>query len=242
MFRATLRLTYVTKQHPRSLFVSCIKSTYYDVLGVKRDSSQEEIRASFIEKSKDLHPDSSNQDTHLKFIEINEAYSVLSRIDLRSLYDKELEDATAGGIVVDNHAVNPYRSSAYQSPYPAYNEAWQNADRWTDYHNTYGTSRAKRVAQRGQHLPFWKNFFNHKLEHGGGGPQFASHGPVKRHPLSKQFKFALIMIGVIVIAGFSLICITKDGHFDFDKLKRERTLQILSKISRSNSNQFYDEK
>ena len=61
---------------------------YYQVLGVSRSDSEEEIRKAFRKKAMEYHPDrNKNADAEEKFKEINEAYQVLSNPTKRSQYD-----------------------------------------------------------------------------------------------------------------------------------------------------------
>lgn len=56
------------------------KKDYYDILGVKKDASQEEIKKAFRKKASKYHPDiNKDKDSEKKFKEINEAYSVLTK-------------------------------------------------------------------------------------------------------------------------------------------------------------------
>lgn len=65
------------------------KRDYYDVLGVKRGSSEDEIRRAFRRLARQYHPDvNSNGDAEQRFKEINEAYEVLSDPERRSSYDR----------------------------------------------------------------------------------------------------------------------------------------------------------
>ncbi|XP_074861769.1 dnaJ homolog subfamily C member 4 [Carettochelys insculpta] len=66
-------------------------SNYYDLLGIKQDATIEEIKQAFFAKSKKLHPDSdpSNPNLHSQFIQLNEAYRVLSKEGSRRLYDSQ---------------------------------------------------------------------------------------------------------------------------------------------------------
>lgn len=65
---------------------------YYELLGVKPNASIEEIKNAFFDKSKKMHPDSdpSNPDLHSQFVELNEAYRVLSKDLSRKEYDLRL--------------------------------------------------------------------------------------------------------------------------------------------------------
>jgi hypothetical protein len=69
--------------------------TYYDVLGVAADTPDVVIKAAFRALAKEYHPDRAHADSGDtdRFIEIQTAYSVLSKPDARSKYDAELEEA-----------------------------------------------------------------------------------------------------------------------------------------------------
>ena len=65
------------------------QTDYYDVLGVSRNDSEEEIRKAFRRKAMEYHPDrNKNPDAEDKFKEINEAYQVLSDSGKRAQYDR----------------------------------------------------------------------------------------------------------------------------------------------------------
>ncbi len=65
------------------------KTDYYDILGVSRSDSEEEIRKAFRKKAMEYHPDRNrNPDAEEKFKEINEAYQVLTDRKKRSQYDR----------------------------------------------------------------------------------------------------------------------------------------------------------
>ncbi|MCA9913217.1 MAG: J domain-containing protein [Anaerolineae bacterium] len=62
---------------------------YYDVLGVARGASQDEIKKAFRKKAKEYHPDANpdNPQAEDLFKEVNEAYDVLSDEQKRQQYD-----------------------------------------------------------------------------------------------------------------------------------------------------------
>lgn len=64
--------------------------SYYDVLGVEEQSTQEDIKKAFRKLAKEWHPDRSTQpDAHERFQEINEAYQILGNEQKRNEYDHQ---------------------------------------------------------------------------------------------------------------------------------------------------------
>jgi len=62
---------------------------YYEILGVGRNASNDEIRAAFRKLARQYHPDvNKDGDAEEKFKEINEAYGVLSDSEKRARYDR----------------------------------------------------------------------------------------------------------------------------------------------------------
>lgn len=64
---------------------------YYDILGVSRKSSKDEIKSNFRKLAKLYHPDSQNNSgtDDNKFKDINEAYDTLINEDKRKKYDRQ---------------------------------------------------------------------------------------------------------------------------------------------------------
>lgn len=61
-------------------------SNYYDILGVKKDASEAEIKKAFRRLARKHHPDAGGSEE--KFKEVNEAYEILSDAEKRSQYDQ----------------------------------------------------------------------------------------------------------------------------------------------------------
>jgi len=63
------------------------KRDYYEVLGVSKDASADEIKKAFRRKAVELHPDKAGGD-EAKFKEVNEAYEILKDQAKRQRYDQ----------------------------------------------------------------------------------------------------------------------------------------------------------
>lgn len=65
------------------------KRDYYEVLGISKSATQQEIKRAFRKKAMKYHPDRNKDfDAEDKFKEINEAYEVLHDSDKREKYDR----------------------------------------------------------------------------------------------------------------------------------------------------------
>lgn len=75
------------------------KRDFYDVLGVPRGASQEDLRKAYKKLARRHHPDSNQQDPEAakKFAEITEAWEVLGDEQKRQQYDQFGHAASGGG-------------------------------------------------------------------------------------------------------------------------------------------------
>lgn len=75
------------------------KKNYYDILGISKTASQDEIKSAYRKLAKQYHPDFHPNDAAAaeKFKEINEANETLSDENKRKQYDFELEHPGMGG-------------------------------------------------------------------------------------------------------------------------------------------------
>jgi molecular chaperone DnaJ len=75
------------------------KRDYYEVLGVRRNASEEEVKRAYRRLAVKFHPDKNPDDPHAeeKFKELGEAYDVLMDSDKRAAYDRFGHGAFASG-------------------------------------------------------------------------------------------------------------------------------------------------
>jgi molecular chaperone DnaJ len=72
---------------------------FYEVLGVARGASEDEVKKAYRKLAKELHPDrnTADPDAETKFKEVNAAYDVLRDADKRAAYDRFGHAAFEGG-------------------------------------------------------------------------------------------------------------------------------------------------
>lgn len=75
------------------------KRDYYEVLGLSKGASKDEIKSAYRKKAKQLHPDLNKDDPKAeeKFKEVQEAYSVLSDDEKKKMYDQYGHAGVSGG-------------------------------------------------------------------------------------------------------------------------------------------------
>src|SRR4028118_2242748 len=73
---------------------------YYEVLGVARNASADEIKKAYRKLAREFHPDVNHHrrdEAEAKFKQIGEAYGVLSDEDKRARYDRFGPEGVNGG-------------------------------------------------------------------------------------------------------------------------------------------------
>lgn len=116
------------------------KRDYYEILGVSRSATDDEIKKSFRRLAKQYHPDANSGDTATaeKFKEIGEAYQVLSDPDKRQMYDRFGHNA-------------PFQGGAGNGDFSGFGGF---ADIFEEFFGFGGRASARRGPQPGAHLKY----------------------------------------------------------------------------------------
>ncbi|MEM4755682.1 MAG: DnaJ C-terminal domain-containing protein [Candidatus Woesearchaeota archaeon] len=147
------------------------KSDYYDVLGVSRSASSEEIKKAYRRLALEWHPDRHKEDKEFaekRFKEINEAYQVLSDPEKRAAYDQ-----------FGHSAFSPGGAAGFSgSPF-------SQSGRWGPFTYTYTTSAGSPFEGFDFADPFdiFEQFF--------GGSPFSRTKQIPRYSLTIDFMEAV---------------------------------------------------
>ena len=91
--------------------------THYQVLGIHKQVSQEQVKAAYLGLSKELHPDLNHredekdmEEIHQKFVKVNNAYSVLGNKKERRVYDLHMGIQKEQNMIAETGSVHTFRT------------------------------------------------------------------------------------------------------------------------------------
>merc|ERR1719261_1875173 len=87
-----------------TIWISALSVDYYSVLGIGADAQPQQIKQAYRKLSLKWHPDRHQKDkdiAHEKFIEIGEAYGVLSDPKKKAVYDQYGKEGLDRGMAED---------------------------------------------------------------------------------------------------------------------------------------------
>ena len=129
------------------------KRDYYEVLGIERDASEEEIKKAYRRLAVQHHPDKNAGDKHAeeKFKEVGEAYEALSDPEKRAAYDQ------FGHAAFDpRRRAGSGRGGGFHDPFDIFREAFGGAGGGSIFDDLFGGGRSSNPTgpQRGSDLRY----------------------------------------------------------------------------------------
>ncbi|MFZ7112476.1 MAG: molecular chaperone DnaJ [Desulfatiglandales bacterium] len=112
---------------------------FYEILGVPRDASKDQIKKAYRKAARKWHPDINpgNKEAEQKFKDISAAYDCLGNEEKRKLYDEFGEDALQSGF--DAEKAREYKKwGAYQQQAGSEGGGWQDIGQYSNYEDIFG--------------------------------------------------------------------------------------------------------
>lgn len=152
------------------------KNDYYDILGVNKSASAQEIKAAYRKKALEWHPDrhqgSDKEEAEKKFKEINEAYQILSDSSKKQAYDQFGHDAFSPG--GGRSGGNPFTSGGFGGQSGPFTYTWSSSGGQNPFGNM----------DFGDPFDIFESFF-------GGGSPFRQQRQVPRYSIKLDFMEAV---------------------------------------------------
>lgn len=190
---------------------------YYQILGVDKSASADDVKKAYRKMARKYHPDVSKEsDAAVRMAEVNEANAVLSDPEKRAAYDTVGAQAWAAGA----------RSGDDVRPPPGWNEGFEfsggdaNAEAFRHaFHGQFG-------GEAGEHSDFFEQLFGRAARAQAGRRHGAPHsqGPVRGEDRHARIELELIDAYKGAERSIALhgVRLDEQGH----PVPEERTLQV----------------
>lgn len=165
-----------------------MKKNYYDILGVNKNASQDDIKKAYRNLSKKYHPDRTGGDDS-KFKEINEAYDTLGDENKRKSYDNPNPFGNFHGFGSDKGGFTWTWNSYNMKPTPQNIEANIEISLTEAY---YGCNRNIRIGAKTLNIDIPKGVTTGKTI------VYAGNGGKGYDPLTGQEKYGDLYVKIIV--------------------------------------------
>uniref|UniRef100_A0A3P8X5Y9 DnaJ heat shock protein family (Hsp40) member B6a n=1 Tax=Cynoglossus semilaevis TaxID=244447 RepID=A0A3P8X5Y9_CYNSE len=116
---------------------------YYQVLGVRRDASADDIKKAYRKLALRWHPDKNpenKEEAEKKFKELSEAYEVLSDANKRTIYDQYGKEGLTGSNRGRDHF---HEHFTFRNPEDVFREFFGGSDPFAHFFGDYCTGRDK---------------------------------------------------------------------------------------------------
>lgn len=114
---------------------------YYEILGIPKTATQDEIKAAYRTMAKKYHPDKNNGDKAAEemFKKVNEAYTVLSDEKKRKMYDSGYYESSGSGGYSQRTTGG---TGEYTDPFQQFWENWARAQQEQQRRSTKQTKHS----------------------------------------------------------------------------------------------------
>lgn len=150
------------------------KSDYYDILGVTKSASDDELKKAYRKQALEWHPDKHKSDKEVaekRFKEVNEAYQVLSDKDKRAAYDRFGHQAFSPGGAPGSGGFGGFGGGSSQG-------------KWGPFNVSYSSSGGQAGFDFGDPFDIFEQFF-------GGGSPFRRAQQIPRYSIEIDFMDAI---------------------------------------------------